>query len=260
MSDDLQFGELETKEPDRGLRPDRNRHYAVVPFGNPREGELPIYIDLDVMHDIEVHAVSDTTVELGGVLLGGQFHDEAGQPFVLITDSLRAEHYESTKGSFKFTHETWSAISRQRDEFPPDCQMVGWYHTHPDWGVFLSSMDMFICDNFFNKLLDVAYVVDPCRGDRGMFQWITGPKQTTRRTGGFYVIASRFRQAELESFVAALEEGDAMPSLNEPAICPRGARRFRADRQRGQGYGKTTGQIGRTTDGGSEGRNAKEGA
>jgi proteasome lid subunit RPN8/RPN11 len=41
--------------------------------------------------------------------------------------------------------------------------MVGWYHTHPDWGVFLSSMDMFICDNFFNKL-DVAYVIDPWRG------------------------------------------------------------------------------------------------
>ena len=82
--------------------------------------------------------------------------------------------------------------------------MVGWYHTHPDWGVFLSGMDMFICDNFFNKPLDVAYVIDPCRGDRGMFQWTGDPRQRVRRTGGFFVTASRFRAAELEHYVAEL--------------------------------------------------------
>src|SRR5262245_24827620 len=100
---------------------------------------------------MEEHALSDTAVELGGVLLGGHYEDEAGRPFVVVTDSLRARHYESTKGSFKFTHDTWSAISREREQFPAELQMVGWYHTHPDWGVFLSGMDMFICDNFFNK-------------------------------------------------------------------------------------------------------------
>src|SRR5262245_25919176 len=100
---------------------------------------------------MEDHAQSDTTVELGGVLLGGVHEDEDGKPFVVVTDSLRAQHYESTKGSFKFTHDTWSQITREREEFPAELQMVGWYHTHPDWGVFLSGMDMFICDNFFNR-------------------------------------------------------------------------------------------------------------
>jgi hypothetical protein len=137
---------------------------------------------------------------------------------VLITDSLRAAHYESTKGSFKFTHDTWSAISRERDEFPDELQMVGWYHTHPDWGVFLSGMDMFICDNFFNKKLDVAYVIDPCRGDRGMFQWTGDPRQRCRRTGGFYLISSRFRQAELENYVAQLEgKVPEMPAQYSPS-------------------------------------------
>ena len=71
-----------------------------------------------------------------------------GGRFVLVTDSLRAQHYESTKGSFKFTHDTWQEITRQRDQFGPDVQMVGWYHTHPGWGVFLSGMDLFICEHF----------------------------------------------------------------------------------------------------------------
>ena len=204
MNDEIQFGEVEQAAPERALRPDENRHYAVAAYGQPEERDLPVFVDLDVLADMEEHAQSDTTVELGGVLLGGCYEDEQGRPFVVVTDSLRAQHYESTKGSFKFTHDTWSAITREREQFPAELQMVGWYHTHPDWGVFLSGMDMFICDNFFNKKLDVAYVIDPCRGDRAMFQWTGDPQHRVRRTGGFFVTASRFRAAELEYYVAEL--------------------------------------------------------
>ena len=211
MDIDIQLGDLEEAQPDVHLRPDRNRHYSVVAYETPTEEDLPIFIELDVLRDMETHALSDTDVELGGVMLGGQFLDEDGKPFVFVTDSLRAQHFEATKGSFKFTHDTWAEISRQRDEFPDELQMVGWYHTHPDWGVFLSGMDMFICDNFFNRDLDLALVIDPCRQDRGMFQWTGDPRDRIRRTGGFYVTASRFRQHELELFAAQLESGSTMP-------------------------------------------------
>ena len=149
--------------------------------------------------------VSNTEVELGGVLLGGQYHDPQGRPFVLVTDSLRAQHYESTKGSFKFTHDTWQEITRQRDQFGPDVQMVGWYHTHPGWGVFLSGMDLFICEHFFNRPLDVALVIDPCRDERGLFQWSDDQPRRVRQTSGFYLVASRFRESELEECSILLE-------------------------------------------------------
>lgn len=201
----MQFGDVEEAGPDVQLRPDQNRHYAVVPVHSPEDSDLPIFVDIDVMQDMESHALTDTSVELGGVMLGGQFEDDEGNAFVLVTDSLRAEHYEATKGSFKFTHETWQQISRQREEFPEELQMVGWYHTHPDWGVFLSGMDMFICDNFFNRPLDLALVIDPCRGDRGWFHWEPASKDRIRRTGGFYLIGSRFRQSEIEYFAHQLK-------------------------------------------------------
>ena len=204
MDDEIQFGEVEHASPQTSLRPDRNKHYAVVEYGSPEDRDLPIFVDLDVLADMEDHALSDTSVELGGVLLGQTCSDDDGRPFIVVTDSLRAQHYESTKGSFTFTHDTWSAITREREQFPEELAMVGWYHTHPDWGVFLSGMDMFICDNFFNKPLDLAYVIDPCRGDRGMFQWTGNPQHRVRRTGGFFVMASRFRAAELEYYVAEL--------------------------------------------------------
>lgn len=214
MQDDIQFGEVQESKPETSLRPDRNARYVVASYEKPKEGEIPVFLDLDVMLDMEAHAASDTSVELGGVLLGGQFHDADGKPFVVITDSLRAKHYESTKGSFKFTKEAWTEITKERNQYPDDLQMVGWYHTHPDWGVFLSGMDMFICDNFFNRPLDMAYVIDPCRGDRAMFQWTSNPRERCQRQRGFYVMASRFRAAELAAAVARLQEGSAMPIDN----------------------------------------------
>jgi proteasome lid subunit RPN8/RPN11 len=209
VNDEIEFGNVEQAAPKRAMRPDEDRHFAVFPYGEPREDDLPIFVDLDVLAELEQHALSDTSVELGGVLLGGRCVDSDGRPFVVITECLRAAHYESTKGSFKFTHETWSAITRERQRFPSELQMVGWYHTHPDWGVFLSGMDLFICDHFFRHRLDIAYVIDPCNGDRGMFQWTDASddrdlRERMRRTGGFFVTASRFRAAELEYYVAEL--------------------------------------------------------
>lgn len=207
MDQDIHFGQVEQPQPERRRRPDHDRQFESVGCGQMDDVELPIFVDLDVMRDMEGHARTNTQVELGGVLLGGKYVDEQGQPFVVVEQSLRAEHYEATRGSFKFTHDTWARITRDREDFPGDLKLVGWYHTHPDWGVFLSGMDLFICENFFADSLDVALVIDPCRGDRGWFHW-SGPPgaRTKQRTGGFHLFANRFRRSELLHFATALAE------------------------------------------------------
>jgi proteasome lid subunit RPN8/RPN11 len=222
VDDDIQFGEVQEARPGRRRRPDRDRHFAVCACGARAVDDLPIFIDVDVLAEIEAHAQSDTSVELGGVLLGGQFEDEDGEPFVLVLDSLRAEHYQSSGSHFKFTHDTWTEITRQRDGFADDLQMVGWYHTHPNLGVFLSSMDRFICENFFNRPLDVALVVDPLRGDRGWFYWGDTGRRLPRAKG-FGAIASRFRQRELETFVGLLQEDATMTTSRLTGSLPPGA-------------------------------------
>ena len=205
--DGIEFGQVEYREPESQLRPDQNRKFCVVVCGKVNPQQLPVFVDLDVMRDMEGHARTNTHVELGGVLLGGKYLDEQGQPFVMVCEALRAEHYEATRGSFKFTHETWAQITRDRDQFPSDLHLVGWYHTHPDWGVFLSGMDTFICDNFFNDDLDVDLVIDPCRGDRGWFFWDqVGKARKKQRLNGFYLFASRYRRSELLQFAQALSE------------------------------------------------------
>ena len=202
---EIEFGEVKAAERGQHLRPDRNAQFRVVACGCPSDDDLPIFVDLDALGDLEAHALSDPRVELGGVVLGGQYEDDRGRPFVVIADALRAQHHESTPGSFKFTHETWAEFTRRQAALPADLQIVGWYHTHPNLGVFLSEMDRFICEHFFARPGDVALVIDPCRGQRGFFQWTGEVPNRTRRTGGFYLFASRHREVELMCFAAYLE-------------------------------------------------------
>lgn len=200
--DDIEFGTVETLRQTPRLRPDRDGRLAVVPSGVPEADEWPIFVALDALREVEAHVLSDVRVELGGVLLGSACVDEHGLPFLMIEDSLRARHTESTAGSLKFTHATWAAFTVQRAGMPGELQMVGWYHSHPHLGVFLSEWDRFICEHFFRGPRDVALVIDPCQQDRGFFCGAgEGPP---RRTAGFYVFTSRQRIAELKCLVAYL--------------------------------------------------------
>lgn len=209
MNDEIHFGDMSQRKPECGVRPDRHPGLAVEPVGEPAEEDLAVYIDLDVLREMWQHAASDMHVELGGVLLGGQFYDEDERPFVVIQESLRATHYENSRGSFKFTHDTWREITRRSDDYPDDIRIVGWYHTHPDWGVFLSSQDEFICRNFFPRPSDIALVIDPCRSDIGFFYWSDDRRQL-RQCQGFYLTASRLRRTEVEQSARLLEKGPAM--------------------------------------------------
>ena len=58
-----------------------------------------------------------------------------------------------------------------------DRDIVGWYHSHPNFGIFLSDRDCFIQDHFFNGPGQIAYVVDPVNGVEGVFAWRNGQGQ-----------------------------------------------------------------------------------
>ena len=202
--DDIVFGEMKVREPERLQRPDRDRKFASVAYEVPGPIDLPIFLDRRTADAIERHALSDTSVELGGILLGKECLDTAtGQPFVWITQALEAKHYANTQASFTYTHDSWEEITRERDRLHPDCDIVGWYHTHPSFGIFLSHHDLFIHQNFFAQPLQVAYVVDPINQSRGFFQWRDGGLV---QVGGYFLTADRSDRVALARLANDLEK------------------------------------------------------
>jgi proteasome lid subunit RPN8/RPN11 len=119
------------------------------------------------------HAYENRGVEICGVMVGDVFQDQDG-PYLEISDVIRGEYADNKMGEVTFTHDTWSHINDVKDSAFPDKKIVGWYHSHPDFGIFLSSHDMFIQQNFFAQPFQVAFVIDPVRDEEGFFFWQNG--------------------------------------------------------------------------------------
>ncbi len=132
-----------------------------------------VYFDPKIHDRIAAHAAEKLTLEICGVLLGHWQRDEEG-PFVLVNEAIRADKAQSNAGDVTFTHDAWNDIHREMDTKYTDRQIVGWYHSHPNFGIFLSDRDCFIHEHFFNSPGQVAYVVDPVNGVEGVFCWRNG--------------------------------------------------------------------------------------
>jgi proteasome lid subunit RPN8/RPN11 len=72
---------------------------------------------------------------------------------------------------FTFTADAWSRLHQDRTEYFPDLDIVGWFHTHPDLGVFYSSDDVVVHSAAFTLPWHVGLVVDPIRKEAGFFGW-----------------------------------------------------------------------------------------
>ncbi len=126
-------------------------------------------------------------VEVGGFLLGNFYRDtHLDQTFIEATDYVQATQINSQYRSLTFTHDSWAALHKQMNEKFPERQIVGWHHTHPGFGIFLSRQDRFIHRNFFSQPWHVALVVDPRRGELGFFQW----QEDRIRDTGFLLVDS----------------------------------------------------------------------
>jgi len=125
----------------------------------------------DAVHQgIWKHASEDTSVEICGVLVGLWSQDDDG-PYASVTEYIRCAGATQKFAEVTFTHESWAQINKEMDSKYQDLRIIGWYHSHPNFGIFLSDRDGFIQQNFFSNPGQIAMVVDPVRKIEGIFIW-----------------------------------------------------------------------------------------
>ncbi len=126
-----------------------------------------VIIRADAQDAMDRHMSDDTAIEYGGVLVGtadpliGLVIVTAHEP---LPDSDSAE-------TVTFTRETWDQMTRVVMARHPGQRIVGWYHSHPRFGIFLSAHDLAIQTTYFSQPWQVAYVFDPVQHERGLFGW-----------------------------------------------------------------------------------------
>ncbi len=134
-----------------------------------RAKEVEVRIRCEAVRRIRQHARSSNAAEICGVLIGSE-KDGA----TTIDASIPGTNAVEAGTHVTFTQDTWEHIYRVKDRDYPDARIVGWYHSHPGFGVFLSDHDTFIHKNFFSAPLQVAWVYDPHSDEEGCFGWVDG--------------------------------------------------------------------------------------
>ena len=137
--------------------------------GKPANGQPSLSVDSEVVRQIRQHARSSSKAEICGVLIG-QDRDRR----IAVTASIEGQNAEEGGAHVTFTQDTWEHIYAVKDQKYPQERIVGWYHSHPGFGVFLSDHDTFIHKNFFSSPGQVAWVFDPHSDEEGCFGWVDG--------------------------------------------------------------------------------------
>ena len=101
--------------------------------------------------------------EIGGFLLGtyeGNDNDYKLyiEKFVPITPK------DNDVYSIEFGSKAWTELAEIQEE-NEDLSLVGWFHTHPGHGLFLSRPDLKIQNGLFKEPYQIAMVVDPLTED-----------------------------------------------------------------------------------------------
>lgn len=176
--------------------------YGHVPYQrarcwrSPHDGhlsgsELAVFVTQGVYVNVCAHAASDLDHEVGGWLIGKQrFDPEFKQEFIVVEKIIPAPFTRHGSVFLTFTQDSQVSMHAFLEENYPGKDVVGWYHTHPRMGIFLSEYDTWLHRNFFPYSWQVAMVIEPHRSIGGFF--IPGPDGALdpRRYHGFYELTN----------------------------------------------------------------------
>lgn len=129
---------------------------------------LRLSVDLEANRALDAHCHTHPRNEVCGVLVGFTGEDKQGA-WTRVAGIIVGKHAREEQMSVTFTHETWEAVHAALALRTDKARVIGWYHTHPDFGIFYSTPDLFVHRNFFGAKGQVGIVIDPIRKERGVF-------------------------------------------------------------------------------------------
>lgn len=184
--------------PSEGVRPRPSRlpRLWARRWRSPREDgcepAVSVFVTPRAYVRFSAHAGSDLDQEVGGALVGSWRQDRTtGDHFVIVEAVLRARFTRQGSAHVTFTQDTLVDLHDEMDRQHPGRLFVGWYHTHPRMGIFLSGYDTWLHEHFFPEPWQVALVMDPLTPEGGFFVRRKDGSLDPRRYLGFYELLRR---------------------------------------------------------------------
>jgi proteasome lid subunit RPN8/RPN11 len=145
------------------------------PFPGPEDARAALRIAMRraAYTELTAHARESVDREICGVLVGSIQEDGNGR-YANVIAAVRGQAVEQGGQHVTYTQETWTQIHQVIDRDYVGLSIVGWYHSHPGFGVQFSDMDRFIQTNFFSGAQQFGLVTDPLGGETAIL--INGEK------------------------------------------------------------------------------------
>jgi proteasome lid subunit RPN8/RPN11 len=128
------------------------------------ENPILVFIKESCFKTMQEHAHCDLRREQAGILCGQAYRD-SGQLYVDVNAAFPVDTINSST-HFHFHERSWETVWKQ---FGDNSAIVGWYHTHPGLGIFLSPTDLRTQENYFAAAWQIAIVIDPINRKFGVF-------------------------------------------------------------------------------------------
>lgn len=156
----------------------------VRQIGSADDG-LRIYME-DYAHTyLYQYARSGATGEKLAVLMGKILTID-GQTTVFISGVIQAKYTEKLKGMETITKRSWEYIEEEIEKYFSGLSVVGWMHSRPSFGAFVTSRDEAYHKKVFNRGSQVFFVVDPAdRLDR--FYVLNDSSKGLRPVKGYFI-------------------------------------------------------------------------
>ncbi|NER49199.1 MAG: hypothetical protein F6J92_21390 [Symploca sp. SIO1A3] len=135
-----------------------------------RFSEMLVFVAQSAEKQLINHLSVDPNNETGGALVGNAYYCTTEQRYYTeIKGSISAPYTVGNRVHFRFTPECWQEILRIQKDHYPQTTIIGWYHSHPGHGIFLSGTDLNTQRLSFGKIWQIATVYDPIRHEIGYF-------------------------------------------------------------------------------------------
>jgi proteasome lid subunit RPN8/RPN11 len=144
---------------------------AAVVLGGGRAPRVVLSHELS--REIWAH-LDERDVEMGGLLIGRVYdlYSDGTQFVVSVEDYVRSDAYKGTAVSLSMEAQVWNDA---RLKARTGQSVIGWYHSHPNLGVFFSGTDRRTQSAFFNHDHCLGLVIDPIRREE---MWFIGGNST----------------------------------------------------------------------------------
>lgn len=134
-----------------------------------------IFVRNSLLAKVKGHAQRDLSHECFGLLLGNAYSDPIRKVlWIEVQEAVAAVDTNASIVAVEVSTKEFQRLNNEVDKIwdktQGETRKIGWYHSHPNFGIFMSGTDQANQKQFYSQEWQIALVVDPVREEVGFFR------------------------------------------------------------------------------------------